>query len=68
MALILAAAEQGKLWHYLLTPAFMAFVVAIVAVMGATMYALANCTYRHRERMAKIERGIDPDRKSDLQV
>jgi hypothetical protein len=65
---ILAAAEQVKLWHYWITPAGMPYIVALAGIMSGTIYALANLTYRHRERMANIEHGIDPDHKPDLQV
>ena len=64
---ILAAAEQVKLWHYWITPAGMPYIVALAGIMSGTVYALAHLTYRHRERMAKIAQGIDPDRK-DSQV
>ena len=41
------------------------FVAAIVAIIGFTGYKITAAFIRHRERIAKIERGIDPDAKED---
>jgi hypothetical protein len=38
--------------------------VAAVIAVGCTIYYTANAWFAHRERMAKIEKGIDPDRPS----
>jgi hypothetical protein len=50
----------------ILQPAVLPFVVAVVAIVcGCTVGAITAVTrliIAHRERMAKIERGIDPDR------
>ena len=43
----------------------LAFVVASpVVVVGIAVYFINEANIRHRERMAKIEHGIDPDAKS----
>lgn len=47
--------------QYVLKPSTMPFLVAIVAILGGAAIALAKAAFRHRERMAKIEHGIDPD-------
>jgi len=40
----------------------LAFVVASpVVVVGIVAYLINEANIRHRERMAKIEHGIDPD-------
>ena len=52
-------------WLQFLKPDVLPFVVAIVAIVcGSVVGAITAVTkmvHAHRERMAKIERGIDPD-------
>jgi hypothetical protein len=49
----------------ILRPDILPFVVAIVAIVcgitAGTIRAVTKMVIAHRERMAKIERGIDPD-------
>ena len=40
-------------------------VIAVVAIIGAVGYKITVACMRHRERIAKIERGVDPDVKLD---
>lgn len=40
------------------------FLVAIVSTLVCGAVAITYLIARHRERMAKIEQGLDPDRKS----
>ena len=46
-------------------PEILAFVALIVAIIGFAGYKITAAFIRHRERTAKIERGIDPDAKED---
>jgi hypothetical protein len=50
----------------ILRPDILPFVVAVVAIVcgiaAGTITAVARMVIAHRERMAKIEQGIDPDR------
>ena len=58
--------EEPSQWlHSLLQPEVLPFVVAIIAVAGGISIAIAKAVMHHRERMAKIEHGIDPDAKVD---
>lgn len=42
-------------------PYVLPFLVAAIAVVGGMVVAITKAVIRHRERMAKIEHGIDPD-------
>lgn len=44
-------------WNALLNPASLALMIPIVAIVGG----IINAVIKHRERMAMIERGMDPD-------
>ena len=61
----LAIANDGPFqwFHSLLQPEVLPFVVAIIAVVGGITVAVVKTIVYHRERMAKIEHGIDPDAK-----
>ena len=63
--LVIADDEPFQWFHSLLQPQVLPFVVAIVAVAGGIAIAIAKAVMHHRERMAKIEHGIDPDAKVD---
>ncbi len=53
-------------WEQIFThPSVLPFVVAIVAILTGGVIAIAKLLIVHRERMAKIERGIDPDHDHD---
>lgn len=70
MSPILWAQASSTSWlQTILRPDILPFVVAIVAVVcGCTVGAIAavaKIVTVHRERMAKIERGIDPDHSAD---
>ena len=55
--------EPSQWLHSLLRPEVLPFVVAGIAVFGGMVIAIAKAIMHHRERMAKIEHGIDPDAK-----
>ncbi len=62
MSILSLVAEGSPQWFQdLLQPHVMPFLVAIVAVIGGISLAVVKAIIRHRERMAKIEHGIDPD-------
>lgn len=42
-------------------PETMVFMIPIVAIIGGFAVTITNLVIRHRERMAKIQNGIDPD-------
>jgi hypothetical protein len=46
-------------------PYVLPFLVGGLAVVGGVAIAITKAIIRHRERMAKIEHGIDPDAKND---
>jgi hypothetical protein len=54
-AAVLGEVDQGSLWA--------GIVFTTTAVMGGT-YAIVKAVIKHRERMAKIGMGIDPDMES----
>jgi hypothetical protein len=47
-------------------PEVMVFAVPIVAIVCGIGYKTVVAIIRHRERMAKIEHGIDPDARDVL--
>ena len=68
MKSLLFLAESSPQWFQeLLGPHVLPFVVAIVSVVGGLAISALVLYFRHRERMAKIEHGIDPDAKQDSQ-
>jgi hypothetical protein len=42
-------------------PYVLPFLVGALGVVGGVAVAITKAVVRHRERMAKIEHGIDPD-------
>jgi hypothetical protein len=61
-ATLLAQSDNLPLWvDELLQPHRLALMVPIVAIVGGLTYATIIAMIRHRERMAKLEHGIDPD-------
>lgn len=62
---LLAQQADGPDWNYVLSnPAVMPFFVGAIAVIGAFAFAITKAIIRHRERMAMLEHGIDPDDRS----
>jgi len=45
----------------LLDPEIIVFLIPIAAILVGGAIAVTKLVIRHRERMAMIERGIDPD-------
>lgn len=45
-----------------LEPQVLVFLVAIIAIIVGGAIAIAKMLIRHKERLAMIEKGMDPDR------
>jgi hypothetical protein len=58
--------DLSQWFQPLLRPEVLPFVIAGIAVFGGVVIAIAKVIMHHRERMAKIEHGIDPDAKEAL--
>jgi hypothetical protein len=53
-------------WAWFLNnPACLVMMVPIVAILVGGIMGMSKLVMRHRERMAMIERGMDPDRPAD---
>lgn len=60
--MLLADIEQGTgLLDRLLRPEVLVFCIPIVAIVGAFAYKITKTIIAHRERMARIEHGVEPD-------
>ena len=53
--------------EFLMRPDTLVFMVPITALAVFGIIGMAKLVMRHRERMAMIERGIDPDRPAGLE-
>jgi hypothetical protein len=49
----------------LLSPQVLPILIPNVAIVGGIVFAITMAIIRHRERMARIERGMDPSGKDD---
>lgn len=47
---------------FLLNPATVWVLIPVAAIVVTGIRAITKANHRHRERMAMIERGMDPDR------
>ena len=52
---------ESSLVHRLLSPDVLPFLVAVVALVVCGMTSIVKNVGRHRERIAMIEQGINPD-------
>ena len=48
-------------WLRVVSPATLSMLIPIVAIICGIGYAITKAVIHHRERMAMIERGMDPD-------
>ena len=48
-------------WLNLFDPRVLIFMIPIVAILVGGTIAITKMIFRHRERLAMIERGIHPD-------
>jgi hypothetical protein len=63
--LLLAQGAEPQDWlHTIIKPEVLVFFIPIVAIAGGIALAITKAIIAHRERMAKIQQGIDPDAKS----
>jgi hypothetical protein len=66
---VLLAAETVDAPGWLQTiarPDVLVFLIPITAIVGGIAFAITKAIIAHRERMAKIQQGIDPDEKHGL--
>jgi hypothetical protein len=64
---VLGETEGGlPLWlDELLRPERIGSLIPVIAIVGGLSLAAIILIIRHRERMAKLQHGIDPDAKDD---
>lgn len=63
--LLLAADDSGRLIDKILSPDVLPLLIPIVAIIGGIGFATVMAIIHHRERMARINRGMDPSGKDD---
>ena len=51
----------------LLRPDVLIFLIPIIAISGVAARKMLSRYYEHKERMARIEAGLDPDMGDDLE-
>ena len=56
------ARESGVL-ELILRPETLVFMIPIAAIVGGIAFAITKAIIAHRERMARIQQGFDPDEK-----
>jgi len=54
-------ARDTNLVELILRPETLVFLIPITAIIGGIAYKITTAIIAHRERMAKIEHGIDPN-------
>jgi hypothetical protein len=54
-------AGGGSFVELILRPETLVFLIPITAIIGGIAYKITTAIIAHRERMAKIEHGIDPN-------
>lgn len=60
--ILLAASSDAPGWlELLMRPEVLVFCIPITAIVGGIGYKITTEIIAHRERMAKIQQGIDPD-------
>lgn len=52
---------MNPLLERVLEPGVLALLIPVVAVVGGITAGITKMVIQHRERMAKLEQGIDPD-------
>ena len=58
---IVALSDTSQLIRRLTSPETLFLLIPIVAIIMVGLVAITKLVLRHRERIAKIEMGIDPD-------
>ena len=54
-------------WNEFVSPEIIVFLIPLAAILVGGIIAITKLIIRHRERMAMIERGIDPDHPQEPQ-
>ena len=57
-------ADSPDWLHTIVRPEVLVFCIPIIAIVGGIAFGITKAIIAHRERMAKIQQGIDPDAKS----
>jgi hypothetical protein len=52
-------------WERLLRPEIFGMLIPITAILVVGAIAITKMVIRHRERLAMIERGLDPDHRPE---
>jgi hypothetical protein len=66
IAPLMADVALPEAWpSFLCHPDTLVLMIPIVAILVGGIIGIAKLVMRHRERMAMIERGMDPDRPLD---
>lgn len=61
-----AAGSSHIDWYQLVNSRpFLPLVLGGLVIIGITVCAVSKAWFKHRERIAKIEQGIDPDARAD---
>lgn len=55
------AAREFNLVELILRPETLVFLIPIMAIIGGIAYKITTAIIAHRERMARIEHGLDPN-------
>jgi len=58
------AAHESSFLELVMQPETLVFLIPISVIIGGIAYKITTAIIAHRERMAKIERGIDPNETS----
>jgi hypothetical protein len=66
-ALFAQAADNPGVLQSFLRPDVLVFCIPIAAILGGIAFAMTKAIIAHRERMAKIQQGIDPDERPGAQ-
>jgi hypothetical protein len=60
--ILFAASSDVPGWlELLMRPEVLVFCIPLTAIVGGIAYKIPTAIIAHRERMAKIQQGIDPD-------
>jgi hypothetical protein len=65
LAVIAQSDDMPRWLEMLLAPERMGLLIPILAIVGALTFAIVKAIIHHRERIAKIQNGIDPDATED---
>lgn len=52
-------------WSRILDPAILGLLIPVIALLGGGAIVITKMVTKHQERLAMIERGINPDAPND---